>query len=1157
MSPGAVISRIGRGAFNLPFCLVFAALFLLPIAATANVTLHALFTSNMVLQQGVPVTIWGWAAEGETVTVRFKGQSVTNVARAGNWSVRLTPLSADAKGADLTVQGDNRITLRNVVVGEVWLCSGQSNMERPLPESDTGAAAIAAAANPNLRLFTVARNKAASPATNVVGSWQVSSPTTAAPFSAVGYFFGRELQKTLDVPVGLICSAFSGSPAEAWMSSTYLESNPDYYRQIIVPYQQNYERYLHAKEAYDKEAARRAAAGLPPPTTPPPDPPFQPGELYNGMIAPLLPLAIRGVAWYQGEANVSRAWQYRSLFPDLITTWRTAWRQATSNPELTTMPFLAVQLAPFLAIQEMPAESAWAELREAQVLATRLPKVGLAIITDCGDPARIHPRKKEPVGMRLALAARSIAYNQPVVGTSPMFRSLTLLGPRAVLAFDGVGGGLQWRGAATAGFAICGEDRRFVWATTVELQTNNTIVVSHPAVPNPVAVRYGWADYPTGTLWSSNGLPASPFRTDTFPLTTEPASDLAPIAGLGTALTFDGEGHVEIGQPPFAGTNADFTIELWAKNAVLNDGLFHGLIGREAPTGTLGVDGRSPSLWLAPADGSLHYDSVARAGGHASGYLPGFFQGVNSWVHIAWVKEGASYRFYRNGNLVGTRPAPAQCYVDPSGYNIGRAAKSFWKGSVDLVRVWCAARTPEQVRDDMYRHLVGNEAGLMASWAFDEGSGFIVDDGSQRKNWGSLRGNATFTLDTPPVVFTTRMDTVVSGSLPAVFNDGKSVIFIPTKPPSSGQLLLDFNGNFRYRPAIGVAGRESFEYLVLDASARRSSSAAIATIQVLDSNSAPLAGFGSGVSVDGAGAVELTQSPFASGTTNFTIEVWVKNRFFNDGQFYGIAGFETAGTNASSTLRSPSLFLAPLNGGLHFDIVSARGERYANFIWGFFETNAAWVHVAWVKAGNQSRFYRNGVLIAQRPAPTQFYLDPAGYSLGRVGKSAWRGSLEQVKIWNTARTDTEVAQDLFRGIQGTEPGLGGAWNFDEGTGHLAADASRNRNHGMLSGTVAFTGEVPVITFATIAGQPVSGFLPASDLNGNTLLYGVVAAPTNGTLQLNADGSFLYQPRAGFVGAETFTYRVSDGLDFSNTAAAGILVRPAPAAAGSAKGAAKP
>lgn len=1149
---GAGRSRAGRGTFNLLSRFVLAVLVLLPVVASANVSLHALFTSNMVLQQGVPVTVWGWAAEGETVTVRFKGQIVTTVARAGNWSVRLTPLTADVKGAELAVQGNNRIELRNVVVGEVWLCGGQSNMERPLPESDTGAAAIAAADNPNLRLFTVARHQAARPATNVVGQWQVSAPATATSFSAVGYFFGRDLQKALNVPVGLICSAFSGSPAEAWMSRTYLESNADYYRDIIIPYQQNYERYLQAKAAYDLEAARRAAAGLPPASAPPPQPPFQPGELYNGMIAPLLPLAIRGVTWYQGEANVSRAWQYRTLFPDLITTWRTAWRQATGNPELATMPFLAVQLAPFLAVQELPAESALAELREAQVLATRLPKVGLAIITDCGDPARIHPRKKEPVGMRLALAARSIAYNQPVVAAGPRFRSLMLLGSQAVLEFDGVGGGLQWRGAATAGFAICGEDRRFVWATRVELQTNNTVVVSHPAVPKPLAVRYGWADYPTGTLWNANGLPASPFRTDTFPLSTEPASDLAPIAGLGTALTFDGEGHVEIGQPPFVSSSADFTIELWAKNAALNDGLFHGLVGREAPTGSLGVDGRSPSLWQAPADGALHYDSVGRTGGHASGYLPGFFQGVNSWVHIAWVKEGAVYRFYRNGSLVGTRPAPAQCYFDPSGFNIGRAAKSFWKGSVDLVRVWSAARTADQVRDDMYRHLAGNEAGLMGSWAFDEGSGFIVDDGSQRKNWGSLRGNATFTLDTPPVVFTTRMDTVVSGSLPAVFSDGKSVFFIPTKPPSNGQLLLDFNGNFRYRPAIGLAGRETFEYLVLDSGARRSSSAAIATIQVLDSNSAPLAGFGAGMTVDGTGSVELAQSPFASGTTSFTIEVWVKNRFFNDGQFYGIAGYETPGTNASSAMRSPSLWLAPINGGLHFDIISARGERYANFVWGFFETNSAWVHVAWVKAGNVSRFYRNGVLFAQRPAPTQFYLDPAGYSLGRVGKSAWRGSLEQVKIWNTARTDTEVAQDMFRGILGTEPGLGGAWSFDEGTGRIVGDASRNRNQGVLTGSVAFTGEVPVVTFATTAGRAVSGFLPASDLNGNSLLYGVVAPPVNGTLQLNADGSFLYQPRAGFVGGETFTYRVSDGLDFSNTAAAGILVRPAPAAAVMAK-----
>lgn len=502
--------------------------------------------------------------------------------------------------------------------------------------------------------------------------------------------------------MGLICSAFSGSPAEAWMSSTYLESNPDYYRQIIVPYQQNYERYLHAKEAYDKEAARRAAAGLPPPTTPPPDPPFQPGELYNGMIAPLLPLAIRGVAWYQGEANVSRAWQYRSLFPDLITTWRTAWRQATSNPELTTMPFLAVQLAPFLAIQEMPAESAWAELREAQVLATRLPKVGLAIITDCGDPARIHPRKKEPVGMRLALAARSIAYNQPVVGTSPMFRSLTLLGPRAVLAFDGVGGGLQWRGAATAGFAICGEDRRFVWATTVELQTNNTIVVSHPAVPNPVAVRYGWADYPTGTLWSSNGLPASPFRTDTFPLTTEPASDLAPIAGLGTALTFDGEGHVEIGQPPFAGTNADFTIELWAKTPCSTTASF--------TASSVAKRQRAPSAWtVAHRRSGWHppMDHCTTTPLHAPADTPAAISPASFRASI----HGCISRGSRKARRIAStamatswaRGPPRRSATSiPAATTSAGPPKASGKAPSMLVRVWCAARTPEQVRDDMY-----------------------------------------------------------------------------------------------------------------------------------------------------------------------------------------------------------------------------------------------------------------------------------------------------------------------------------------------------------------------------------------------------------------------------------------------------------------------
>ena len=1140
---GAAICRAAWRRAQTVLLGVFAVVLLLPLPLRASVRLHGLFTSNMVLQQGVPVNVWGWANEGEQVTVTFRGQSVSTVTSGGNWSVKLAPLAATTNGTALIVQGTNRITLGNVVVGEVWLCSGQSNMERPLPESDTGAAAIAAAANPNLRLFTIPRTSVSSPATNIAGQWFVSAPTTASSFSAVGYFFGRDLQRNLAVPVGLICSAFSGSPAEAWMSRTFLEASPDYYHGIILPYLQNYQSYLRAKAAYDKDAADRAAKGLPPPPNPAPEPPFEPGGLYNGMIAPLLPMSLRGVAWYQGEANASRAWQYRSLFPDLIRTWRGAWRQTTQNPDLATMPFLAVQIAPFRAVQEMPTESDLAELREAQGLATALPKVGLVVITDCGDPLRIHPRKKEPVGVRLALAARAIAYHQPVVASGPVLRGVRPQGAQILLDFDCGASALQWRGPAATGFAICGDDHRFVWAASAEVQTNSsTIAVSHPAVPKPVAVRYGWADYPVGNLWNSNGLPASPFRTDTFRLTTEPASDLVPIAGLGTALSFDGASSVEVGHPPFDPRSTDFTYELWVKNATLDDGIFHGIIGREDPTGRLGLAGRSPSLWQAPADGALHYDSVSTTGVHATGLLPGFFQGVNSWVHLTWVKAGTVYRFYRNGSLFSTRPAPAALYIEPSGFNLGRAGRSFWSGQLDLVRVWSAARTDAQVRDDMFRHLSGNETNLMASWVFDEGAGFVVDDGSSWNNWGGLIGNVTFTKDTPPVVFNTRVDTLISGSLPAVYSDGKSVIFIPSKPPTSGQLLIDFSGNFKYRPALGVAGCEAFEYRIIDAS-NRLTSVASAVINVVDVTATPVAGFGASANFDGTSSIELSPSPLAVGATNFTLEVWVKNLPLNDGQFYGILGSETpAATNALAT-RSPSLWLAPNGGGLHYDLVSNRGERYGSYVWNFFETNSAWVHIAWVKAGRTFRFYRNGALVAERPAPTYHYVDPAAFSLGRVGRSAWRGSLEQVKIWNTARTETEIVQDMFRAIQGTEPGLGGAWSFDDGGGTMVTDASRNRITGTVNGTVNFTPDVPREIFVT-AGAPVAAYLPASVANDRSLLYSVATPPANGVLQLNADGSFVYTPRSTFSGNDAFSFRVSDGTVFSSTTAAvGIVVRP--------------
>ncbi len=243
-----------------------------------------------------------------------------------------------------------------------------------------------------------------------------------------------------------------------------------------------------------------------------PWPPWKPAELYNGMIAPLIPFSIKGAIWYQGESNAGRAQQYRSLFADMIKNWRRDWGQGDFT-------FLEVQLAPFMAIKDQPGESSWAELREAQELAAKvLPRVGLAVITDVGEEKDIHPRKKEPVGARLALAARGTAYGERIVYSGPTYKSLDVKRGEAILHFTNIGHGLEARGGELKGFAIAGEDKKFVWAKA-EIK-GKKIHVSGPAVPKPVAVRFGWADYPVVNLWNKDGLPASPFRTDDWPMLT-------------------------------------------------------------------------------------------------------------------------------------------------------------------------------------------------------------------------------------------------------------------------------------------------------------------------------------------------------------------------------------------------------------------------------------------------------------------------------------------------------------------------------------------------------------------------------------------------------------------------------------------------------------
>lgn len=488
--------------------LLFTAVFLSSSALTfADVRLPALFSDNMVLQRGRSVPVWGWADDGEKVTVTFRDQKVSTKAKNGKWHLKLSSLKAG--GPDVfKVTGKNSIELTNVLVGEVWVAGGQSNMEFPLSRSYEVDADIAASRNSMLRFFQVPNVKSDKPLDDVQASWKESSPETSPSFSAVAYYFGRDIQKTLNVPVGLIESDWGGTPAEAWMSHEALEENPRYRKEILDKYDAAQKSYLEALHKLEQAKAANPGKKFKTPRAP-----WKPSELYNAMIAPLIPYAIEGAIWYQGENNAPRAELYRSVFPDMIRNWRDDWDQGK-------FPFLLVQLAPFKPIQPQPAESDWAELRDAQLNATKvLPKVGMAVITDVGMEHNIHPTKKGPVGARLAVAARKIAYGEDVVYSGPIFKKMKVKDGKAILSFDHVGSGLVARGGDDLkGFAICGPDKKFVWANA-EID-GDKVIVSSPNVEKPIAVRYGWADYPVVNLWNKDGLPASPFRTDDFPMIT-------------------------------------------------------------------------------------------------------------------------------------------------------------------------------------------------------------------------------------------------------------------------------------------------------------------------------------------------------------------------------------------------------------------------------------------------------------------------------------------------------------------------------------------------------------------------------------------------------------------------------------------------------------
>lgn len=651
--------------------------------AFADVTLPAIFSEHAVLQKSAKVPVWGRAEAGEKITVTLgtaKAQAATG--SDGKWQAVLDLSRSGPGPLNLVVQGNNTLSVPDIVVGEVWLASGQSNMEWVLKNTLNSAAEIAASANPSLRVFNITKAEAAVPITGYQGKWIVSSPETAGGLTAVGYYFSKNLQQALKVPVGLVHSSWGGTPVETWISKEGLDSDPELKAGAekaeadLKTYSRRLRTYLLGYTAWQETEGRKdrpfsgvpSADGWQPATIPgklgeagalwlrrtvqvPPEQagkpaiialsqwlggteqvywngklvgstsfeqavktagdrrhtvpaalvnageaviairifnaggeikipsainlgklqapagtweqkveftlpalsdaskaslPASPGvepwswqgpsHLYNAMIHPLVPYAIKGAIWYQGESNVGRAYQYRTAFPLLIKNWRTLWGQGD-------FPFLFCQLANMTGKPTMPGEGNWAELREAQSLTLAVPNTGQAVLIDVGDSNNVHPQNKADVGARLAAIALAQTYGQAIPFSGPAYQAMKIDGGKIRLAFKQTDGGLVAKplpatysvdsaNGATAplvrnntgpleGFAICGADRKWVWA---EAKIEGTqVVVSSAQVPAPVAVRYGWANNPTCNLYNGAGFPASPFRTDDFPITSQSA----------------------------------------------------------------------------------------------------------------------------------------------------------------------------------------------------------------------------------------------------------------------------------------------------------------------------------------------------------------------------------------------------------------------------------------------------------------------------------------------------------------------------------------------------------------------------------------------------------------------------------------------------------
>jgi sialate O-acetylesterase len=509
--------------------IVLSALSLAALARAA-VQLASPFSSHMVLQREIKVPVWGTADVGETVTVEFAGQKKSATAGAdGKWRLTLDPLEASAEPRDLAVSSANRESkienqkLSDVLVGEVWLASGQSNMDFTVSKKPKPWAGIAnedqeiAAANyPLIRMFTGQASKAYATQPRVGGEWLVCSPATVPGFSAIGYIFARDLQREIKVPVGIVTLSYGASTAEAWIRREALATNPplqpmlDRFDNAYRTYQVNKpdaEKLAQERKQFAADAAKAKAEGKTPPRRPgnrdPEQDQHNPTVLFNGMINPVIPYAIRGVIWYQGESIVGGD-AGRALYPlvqaTLIGDWRALWGEGD-------FPFYIVQLAGQEANSNSPV------VREAQATVLSLPHTGMAVTTDIGERTNVHPHNKQDVGDRLARIALANVYGRPIEYSGPRYESMQVEGGAIRLKFSHLGGGLVAKGGPLKWFVIAGADRKFVPAEA--RIDGDSVVVSSPEVSAPVAVRYVWVNYPEGcNLFNVAGLPAAQFRSD-------------------------------------------------------------------------------------------------------------------------------------------------------------------------------------------------------------------------------------------------------------------------------------------------------------------------------------------------------------------------------------------------------------------------------------------------------------------------------------------------------------------------------------------------------------------------------------------------------------------------------------------------------------------